>query len=71
LWAWENGKYICPAVALRITLRTFCDLENVERAIIKYIKPNGRAGEFAAVVDENAKGNIHHDCTDGDIDVSG
>jgi len=52
-------------------LRTFCDLENVERAIIKYIKPNGRAGEFAAVVDENAKGNIHHDCTDGDIDVSG
>ena len=65
------GNIFVGQSALRITLRTFCDLENVEKAIIKYRKPNGMAGEFAAVVDENAKGNIHHDCTDGDIDVSG
>ena len=65
------GNVFVGQTALRITLRTFCDLGNVEKAIIKYLNPNGSAGEFAAVVDENAKGNIHHDCIAGDIDVSG
>jgi len=57
--------------ALRITLRTFRDLGAVSRAAIKYRKPDGRVGEFVAVVDDGAQGDIHHDCIDGDIDVPG
>jgi len=65
------GNVFVGQSALRITLRTFCDLGAVGKAVIRYRKPNGRAGEFVAVVDENAKGDIYHDCVEGDIDVSG
>jgi len=54
--------------ALRITLRTFRDLGRAANAAIRYRKPNGRGGEFAASVDGE---NIFHDCTAGDIDVAG
>ena len=57
--------------ALRITLRTFIDFEEIENAVIRYRKPSGASGEFAAAVSDPAKGIIFHECIEGDIDVSG
>jgi len=57
--------------ALRITLKTFCDLEGIESAAIKYCKPNNKTGEFAAAVGDTAQGVIFHECIEGEIDVSG
>ncbi|MCL2410632.1 MAG: hypothetical protein FWC97_03215 [Treponema sp.] len=57
--------------ALRITLRTFVDLEGVLSAVIRYRKPNGKAGEFSAAVGDVANGVIFHECIEGEIDLSG
>ena len=57
--------------ALRITLRTFVDLEGIENAVIRYRKPDGKNGEFSAIVGDMAQGIIFYECVDGDIDVSG
>ena len=57
--------------ALRITLKTFTDLEDVQSAIIRYKKPNGKLGEFAAAVGDVAKGVIFHEVIEGEIDISG
>jgi len=65
------GKIFVKQSALRITLKTFCDLEGVLSAVIKYRKPSGIIGEFAAAVSDMAKGIISHECIEGEIDVSG
>jgi hypothetical protein len=65
------GKIFKFQSALRITLKTFADLEGVLSAVIKYRKPNGKTGEFAASVGDAAKGVIFHECIEGEIDVSG
>ena len=57
--------------ALRITLKTFCDLDGVSAAAIRYRKPNGKQGEFSAGVSSKDNGVIFHECIEGDIDVSG
>ena len=57
--------------ALRITLKTFCDLAGVLSAVIRFRKPDGRSGEFAAAVADTVEGVIFHECIEGDIDVSG
>ena len=57
--------------ALRITLKTFIDLEDIISAGIKYRKPNGSTGEFTAAVSDTAKGVIFHEVIEGEIDVSG
>jgi hypothetical protein len=57
--------------ALRITLKTFTDLEGIISAVIKYRKPDGVTGEFAAGVSDAAKGVIFHECIEGEIDMSG
>ena len=57
--------------ALRITARTFCDLEAIEKVVIKYRKPDGECGEFSAAVRDVVKGVISHECIEGEIDVSG
>jgi hypothetical protein len=57
--------------ALRITLKTFTDLEDVLSAVIRYCKPNGKTGEFAAAVGDTVNGVIFHECIEGDIDISG
>jgi len=57
--------------ALRITLKTFINLEGIECAVIRYRKPNGKSGEFSAAVGDTANGVIFHECIEGDIDVSG
>jgi len=65
------GKIFSGQSALRITLRVFCDLEGVLSAVIKYRKPNGIIGEFAAFVLDISKGVISHECIEGELDLSG
>ena len=57
--------------ALRITLNTYCDLEGIEKAAIKYRKPDGKTGEFTAAVGDIANGVIFHECIEGEINASG
>jgi hypothetical protein len=57
--------------ALRITLKTFTDLEDIISAVIRYCKPDGALGEFVAGVGDTAKGVIFHECIEGEIDASG
>jgi hypothetical protein len=57
--------------ALRITVKTFCDLAEVISAVIRFRKPNGRTGEFSAAVGDTESGIIFHECIEGDIDLSG
>jgi len=65
------GRVFKGQSALRITVKTFCDLEGIENAVIKYRKPNGKTGEFTAAVGDTEKGVIFHECIEGDIDASG
>ena len=57
--------------ALRITVKTYCNLEGILSAVIKYKKPNGKTGAFSAAVKDCAKGVISHEVIEGEIDVSG
>ena len=57
--------------ALRITVKTFCDLEGIISAVIKYRKPNGKTGELAAAVGDTENGIIFHEVIEGEIDASG
>jgi len=57
--------------ALRIIVKTFCDLEGIAAAYIRYQKPNGKRGEFSAGVSDDTNGVIFHECLEGDIDISG
>ena len=65
------GRIFVKQSALRITLKTFVDLEGIENAVIKYRKPNGKIGEFEAAVGDTVNGVIFHECIEGEIDVSG
>ena len=65
------GKIFKGQTALRITLRTFCDLEGIANAVIRFRKPNNKTGEFPAAVIDEAQGVIFHECIEGDIDASG
>ncbi|AEF85336.1 hypothetical protein TREPR_2196 [Treponema primitia ZAS-2] len=57
--------------ALRITVKTFTDLEGIEGAVIKYRKPDGSVGELSAGVGDVAKGVIFHEVIEGEIDRAG
>ena len=65
------GRIFKGQSALRITLKTFCDLEGIISAVIKYRKPSGKEGEFSAFVADMGKGVISHECIEGEIDFSG
>jgi len=65
------GKIFKGQTALRIKLKTFVDLEDIENAVIKYRKPDGKIGEFSSAVGDTAGGIIFHECIEGEIDVSG
>ena len=65
------GKIFKGQTALRITLKTFVDLEGIISAVIRYCKPNGKKGELTAAVCDTANGVIFHEVIEGEIDVSG
>jgi hypothetical protein len=52
-------------------LKTFCDLEGILSAYIRFQKPDGKRGEFKAGVSDTGNGVIFYECLEGDIDVSG
>jgi hypothetical protein len=57
--------------ALRITVKTFTDLEGIAGAVIKYRKPGGVPGELSAGVGDTANGIIFHECIEGELDQAG
>jgi len=57
--------------ALRLTLKTFCNLENIISAVIRFCKPDGKKGELTAAVSDAESGIITHECIEGEIDMSG
>jgi hypothetical protein len=57
--------------ALRITVKTFTDLDGILSAAIKYRKPDGSAGEFVAGMKDSGKGIIFHECIEGELDMAG
>ena len=65
------SKIYVNQTALRITAKTFTELEGIEKAVIKYQKPNRDIGEFNASIGDVEKGVIFHECIEGEIDVSG
>ena len=65
------GKIFRGQSALRITLKTFTDLEGINTAVVKYRNPDGKTGEFAAAVGDTANGVIFHEVIEGELDVSG
>jgi hypothetical protein len=65
------GRIFKGQSALRITVKTFTDLEGIISAVIKYRKPNGSSGEFNAGVGDVGKGVIFHECIEGEIDMAG
>ena len=65
------AKIFKEQTALRITLKTFTDLEDIKSAVIKYQKPNGSIGEFSAAVGDTSKSVIFHECIEGELDLSG
>jgi hypothetical protein len=65
------GRIFKGQSALRITVKTFSNLEEIEKAEIKYLKPNKKEGIFSAGVSDVERGLIFHECIEGDIDISG
>jgi hypothetical protein len=65
------GEIFRGQSALRITVKTFTDLEAAVSTVIKYRKPDGRTGEFAAAVGDITNGVIFHECIEGELNVSG
>ena len=65
------GKIFRGQTALRITLKTFTDLEGAVSAVIRFRKPDGSVGEFAAAVGDPIRGVIFHEVIEGEIDVLG
>jgi len=65
------GRIFKDQTALRISVKTFCNLEGIERAVIKFRKPDGKCGELAAAVKDKENGVIIHECIEGEIDMTG
>ena len=66
-----GGKIFKGQSALRITLRTFTDLDSVESVCIRFCKPDGSVGEFPAGISDAVNGLVFYECVEGDIDASG
>ena len=65
------GKIYKGQSALRITVNTFVDLENIISAVIKYRKPDGNQGAFSAGIADSAKGIIFHEVLEGELNITG
>jgi len=65
------GRIYKNQTALRLSVKTFCNLEGIGKAVIRYRKPNGKSGELDAGVKDTDNGVIIHECIEGEIDVSG
>ena len=71
LWGENMVKIFKDQSALRIKMRTFVSLENIEKAVIRFCKPDGKQGEFSAGVDDSEAGTIIHEFIEGELNASG
>ena len=65
------GRIYRGQSALRITLKTFVNLEGIDEAVIRYKKPNGKQGEFPAGVSDTDNGVIFHEVLEEELNASG
>jgi hypothetical protein len=65
------GRIFKGQSALRITVKTYTDLEGISGAALRYRKPDASTGEFAAGVQDEGKGIIFHECLEGELDQAG
>jgi hypothetical protein len=65
------GRIHSGQSALRITAKTFVDMTGILSASIKYRKPDGTAGAFAAGIVDPAAGTIAHELIEGELDQVG
>jgi hypothetical protein len=65
------GRIYRGQSALRITLKTYVNLEGIDEAVIKYKKPNGKQGEFPAGVSDTDNGVIFHEVLEEELNASG
>lgn len=55
----------------KLYVNTDLDLTDITSQIIKYEKPDGTTGQFAAVIDNIAKGILAHELAESDFDQVG
>ena len=65
------GRIYRGQSALRITLKTYVNLEGIDGAVIKYKKPNGKQGEFPAWVSDTDNGVIFHEVLEEELNACG
>lgn len=65
------GRIHAGQSALRVTAKTFVDLTGILSASIKYRKPDGNAGTYAAGVVDIVGGTIAHELIEGELDQVG
>jgi hypothetical protein len=65
------GRVYAGQSALRISLKTYTDLEGIVSAAIRYRRPDGVLGSFPAGVSDSGKGVIFHECIEGELDLAG
>jgi hypothetical protein len=66
-----TGKLYKGHGAVRITAKTYCALHTIRKAFIKYRKPDGKIGRFAALITDAENGVIYYECRNGDINQGG
>jgi hypothetical protein len=65
------GRVHAGQSALRITVKTFVDLAEILTVSIRYRKPDGSVGTFAAGVVDPTAGVIAHELIEGELDQPG
>jgi hypothetical protein len=65
------GRIYKGQSSLRVTAKTFADLSEAAKCLIKYRKPDGSEGAFNAGISDAENGVIYHECLGGEIDKRG
>ncbi len=65
------GRIYRGQSALRISARTFVDLEGILSCEIRFTKPDGSTGGFPAGVRDSLAGIIGHELVGGELDQGG
>ena len=65
------GRIYQGQTSLRLVLRTYVDLTGFQLATIRFLKPDGTAGELDAGVPVPAEGLVCHEFGEGELDASG
>lgn len=66
-----SGKIFKGQSSLTVRANTGIDLSGSVECLIKYRKPDGSTGGFTGAVEDEAKGVIMYEVSEGDIDQAG